>query len=257
MQADLRDKVALVTGSTYGIGKAVALKLASNGADIVVNARTEGSGTEVVAEIKKLGRRAIFEKADITMWPEVQRMATGAVFSMGKVDILVVSGGAAAEMGMPNFFRNMHPDEYLSFIKAQYLSRLYCVKALLDHMIERKSGNIVLITTDAGRFPTPAECLPGGAGAGVVMATKVLAKELGRWQVRVNAISTTVTRDTPGLETVLKGSAGHVFQQGLEKQLFPLYSKHIAEAVLFFASDDSSAITGQTLSVNGGLCFPG
>ena len=143
-------------------------------------------------------------------------------------------------------------------MNSQYFSRLYCVRAILDHMIERKSGKMVLIGTDAGRWPTPGEALPGGAGAALVLSTKVLASEFARWNIRINTISTTVTRDTPSLDNVLShGGAAKIFQKAMEKQPFPLMAIDIAETALFLASEASDRITGQTISVNGGLCFPG
>ena len=259
MQADLSNKVALVAGSTYGIGQAIAIKFAQNGADVVINGRNPESAKETLKEIESLGRRVIFEKADVTDYQQVQQMVDNTLAKLGKIDILVCSGGIGAgfEIG-PHFFRQTDPGTYWGFVQSQWFSRLYCIKAVLEHMIERNKGKIVLITTDAGRWPTPAESLPGGVGAAIVMTTKVLAKEFTRWGIRINTISTTVTRDTPAMKRVLgEWSAAKVFQQALDKQPFPLLAKDIAEAALFFASDDSDAITGQTLSVNGGLSFPG
>jgi 3-oxoacyl-[acyl-carrier protein] reductase len=125
-------------------------------------------------------------------------------------------------------------------------------------MVERKSGKIVFLGTDGGRWPTTGESIAGGVGAALIMSTKVLAKEFARWQIRVNTISISVTRDTPGLDWVLKDSpAAKVFQKALKQQPFPVTSDDVAEAVLFFTSSESDQITGQILSVNGGLSFPG
>ncbi|MFH1624164.1 MAG: SDR family NAD(P)-dependent oxidoreductase [Pseudomonadota bacterium] len=260
MSAKLDGKVALITGSSKGIGRSIALKFSENGSTVVINGRHSESGMETVNEIKAMGREAIFEKANIMIYNEVKEMAGRVLERMSKIDILVVSGGSGkhgAPIASPNFFRELDPDDYIDYINSQYLSRLYCVRTVLDHMIERKSGKIVLLGTDAGRWPTPGESLPGGAGAALVLTTKVLASEFARWGIRVNTISTTVTRDTPGLDQVVAGPAGKVFQRAMEKQPFPLRANDIAEAALFLASEASDQITGQTLSVNGGLCFPG
>jgi 3-oxoacyl-[acyl-carrier protein] reductase len=257
----LKGKVALITGSSEGIGKTIALKFAENEADVVINGRTSESGMETVNKIKDMGRQAIFEKADLTVYNEVKEMVDRVLEKMSRIDILVVSGGTSSRgkpLIAPNFFRDVAPDTYIDFINSQYFSRLYCVRAVLDHMIEKKSGKIVLIGTDAGRWPTPGESLPGGAGAALVLTTKVLASEFARWGIRINTISTTVTKDTPGIELVLScGPAAKVFQKAMERQPFPLRANDIAEAALFLASEASDQITGQTLSVNGGLCFPG
>ena len=256
MKVDLEGKVAIITGSSTGIGKAIAARFSENGADVVINGRSQESGEVVVNEIKDMGGNAFFEKADITIYNEVKEMIARVLTKMTKIDILVVSGGASHIT--PNFFREIDPNTYIDFVNSQYLSRLYCIRAVLDHMIENKSGKIVLIGTDAGRWPTPVESLVGGAGAALVMTTKVLASEFSKWGIRVNTISTTMTKDTPSVNrTASFGAASKIFKRAMEKQPFPISTNDIAEAALFLVSEASSQITGQILSVNGGLCFPG
>ena len=261
MRSDLKGKVALLAGSSQGIGSAIALKLAENGADVVINGRSPESGVDIVNKILEMGRKAIFEKADVTVYREVKDMVDRTLQKMPGIDILVASGGVVSRGNIitaPNFFREIDPDAYIDFFDSQYFSRLYCVRAVLDHMIERERGKIVLISTDAGRWPTPGESLPGGAGAALVMTTKVLANEFARWGIRINTIATTVTKDTPGLEFVASsGPVGKIFRRAMERQPFPISANDIAEAALFLSSEASDQITGQTLSVNGGLCFPG
>jgi len=96
------------------------------------------------------------------------------------------------------------PVSYILVAKANLLCRLYCVRAVLDHMVERRMGKIIIITTDAGRWPTPVEALAGATGAGIVMATKVLAQELARWQIRVNTISLPQLKIRQALSTSFK-----------------------------------------------------
>jgi 3-oxoacyl-[acyl-carrier protein] reductase len=257
MHVNLKDKVALVTGATQGVGRHIVLKLAENGADMAINARRPEPAAELIKQIEALGRKAIFEKADITDYEEVKRMVANVLKKLGKIDILVVSGGSTAGI-RPNFFHGIDPTEYMVYIKGQWLSRLYCARAVLDHMAERKSGKIIFLGTDGGRWPTTGESIAGGVGAALVMSTKVLAKEFARWHIRVNTISITVTQDTPGLESVLKDSpVAKIFKKALKQQPFPVTSDDVAEATLFFASSESDQITGQILSVNGGLSFPG
>ncbi|MDY7031618.1 MAG: SDR family oxidoreductase [Thermodesulfobacteriota bacterium] len=261
MEKDLHGKVALLAGSSKGIGSSIALKLAENGADIIINGKSLEPGMEMIKKIKEMGREAIFEKADVTVYSEVKDMVDRVLKKMPKIDILVASGGVVSRGNIitaPNFFKEIDPSTYIDFFDSQYFSRLYCVRAVLDHMIERKTGKIVLISTDAGRWPTPGESLPGGAGAALVMTTKVLANEFGRWGIRINTISTTVTKDTPGLDYVISsGPVGKIFQRAMERQPFPISANDIAETALFLSSEASDQITGQTLSVNGGLSFPG
>jgi len=256
MGSDLQGKVALVAGSSGGIGRAIALKLSENGADIIINGRSPEPGMVVVNKIRDMGREAIFEKADIFVFSEVEDMVSRVLEKMSKIDILVVSGGQV--LANPNFFREIHPDNYIDFINSLYFSRLYCIRAVLDHMIEKKSGKIILIGTDAGRWPTPCESVAGGAGAALVLTTKVLASEFARWGIRINNISTTMTKDTPAVDVAASfGPAAKIFKRAMERQPFPITTNDVAEAALFLASDVSDQITGQTLSVNGGLCFPG
>lgn len=261
MGTDLMGKVALVTGSSKGIGRTIALKFAEHGADVIINGRNPEPGMDTVKKIMDMGRKAIFEKADVMVYNEVKTMVDRALDQMPKIDILVASGGVVTHgdtITTLNFFKEIDPESYIYFFYSQYFSRLYCTRAILDHMIEREYGKIIYITTDAGRWPTPGESLAGGAGAALVLTTKVLARELARWKIRVNAISTTVTRDTEGLELLFSfGPVGKVFEKAMKKQPFPLTSHDLAEAALFLASEASDQITGQTLSVNGGLSFPG
>jgi 2-hydroxycyclohexanecarboxyl-CoA dehydrogenase len=256
MRADLTGKVALVTGSSKGIGRAIALELAENGADIVVNARNEEPALEVVQKIQDLGRRACFEKADINNYHELRQMVQNVLQRFGKIDILVANGGAGVPP--PQFFRETDPELYLEYAKTRWLSRVYCIRAVLDHMVERKLGKIIIITTDAGRTPTPGESLIGGAAAALVLMTKVLARELARWQIRINTICTTITEDTPGYERAIASHASQVFKRAKERMPFGMNKpEDIAHMALFLASEESNQITGQIISINGGLSFPG
>lgn len=259
MEANLTGKVAFVAGSSAGVGKAIALKLATNGADIALNGRNPALAKKTIKQIEELGRKVIFEKADIADYQEIKKAVDNTIAKLGKIDILVASGGVSSVDLVVDFFEKTDPASYLRIAEANWLCRLYCVRAVLDHMVERHAGKIIILTTDAGRWPTPSESLAGATGAGIVMAAKVLAQELSRWQIRVNAICLPPIKNTPGFDHAIKysPSLAHVFEKALAKQPFPVTSEDIATAALFFASDDSNAITGQILSVNGGLCFPG
>ena len=216
------------------------------------------AATSIIEQIEKLGRAAIFERADVTDYQEIKQAVDDALARLGRIDILVASGAATGSM-KPDFFRNTPPDSYMIYAESQWFSRLYCVRAVLDHMIEKQDGKIIVITTDAGRWPTPAECLAGGAGAAMVMSTKVLAHELARWRIKVNAIALPPIPDTPSCKVVtqLSSSLAHVFDRAIAKQPFRVTVEDVAKAALFLASDESSVITGQIISVNGGLSFPG
>jgi 3-oxoacyl-[acyl-carrier protein] reductase len=251
-------QTALVTGSTGGIGRAVAAELASHGAHVVVNGRSAEHGEPVVAAIEDAGGSAAFRAADINDYDQVTRLVGGVVADRGGIDVLVPNG-AATSAPIPDYFRGTDPEDMLSFAESMFANRLYVIRAALEPMIEAGGGRIVSIGADSGRWPTPGEVGPGTASAALMMATKVLARELGRWDITVNAVSISVTEDTPALEWVMEESpAASVFERAMERQQFDVTAEDIAQAVAFLAgADGGGAVTGQLLSVNGGISFPG
>lgn len=250
-EKEFAGETALVTGSTGGIGRECALELARRGADVAVNGRSPDSARAVVEEIEDLGQRGHFEQGDITDYGDMERVVEGTVAELGPPDILVGSGGVTASP-TPNFFRDQSVEELRAQFETNYMARLTLIKAALEPLIESGGGRIVNISADAGRFPTPGEVGVCGATAGVMMATRALATELSRWDITVNTVSISVVRDTPGFERMLAESeASSVFQKALEKQDFDVTSADVAEAVAFFADD--RPITGQVMSVNGGI----
>jgi len=259
VEADLSGKVALVTGSSKGIGRAIAVRFAENGASVVINARTPGPALEVVERVRALGREAHFEPADLYNYQDVKRMVDSAVQKLGHIDILVANGAAAGPPPQP--FHEIDPKSYGDCVSSHLFTRLHVVRAALDHMMARQSGKIIMVTTDAGRTPTRGESLIGGAAAAVVLMTKVLAQELARWKIRVNTICTTVTKDTPGYDTATSQQDTHLanlFKKAEERMPFGMNKPDdIAQLALFLASEDSNQITGQIFSISGGLSFPG
>ena len=259
MQVDLKNRVALVTGSSRGIGKAIAIRFAENGADVVVNARNEERAAAVVDQIKGLGRRAYLDKANIYDYEQVRQMVDRAAEEFGGIDIMVANGAAAGPPLGP--FHQIDPDSYMSCIRSHLLARLHCIRTAIDHMIERQGGKIIAVTTDAGRTPTRGESLIGGAAAALVFMTKAIAQEIVRSGIRMNTICTTVTRDTPGWESAMSDDSTRLFelfQKAIER--FPLgvnEPNDLAQLALYLASEDSHQVTGQIFSVNGGLSFPG
>jgi len=249
----------LVTGSSKGIGRAIAVKFAENGASVVINARTPGPALEVVEHVRAMGREAHFEPADLYNYDDVKSMVDSAMQRLGHIDILVASGAAAGPPPQP--FHEIDPKSYGDCVSSHLFTRLYAVRAVLDHMMARQSGKIIIVTTDAGRTPTRGESLIGGAAAAVVLMTKALAMELARDKIRINTICTTVTKDTPGYETATSQQDTHLanlFKKAEERMPFGMNRPDdIAQLALFLASQDSNQITGQIFSISGGLSFPG
>jgi len=261
MHSDLTGKVALVGGSTDGIGKAIALKLAECGADICVNGRDPGKGQALVKEIEAKGQRAIFVPASSREFGECERMVSETVRELGRLDILVANGGGQP-MGkpktLPTYFRTTPIEDFEEIVVSRWLSRTYLMRAAIEPMIEQGYGKIVVITTDAGRSPTPGEAVNGGAAAGLLMMSRVAAKELTRWGIRVNTVSLSLTGDSMDeFQAVLDSPVGATFRKVAERMPFGLTPRsEVADATLYFASPDSDHCTGAVLSINGGLSFP-
>jgi 3-oxoacyl-[acyl-carrier protein] reductase len=258
MPAELEGKTALVCGSTNGIGRTVAERFARAGADVVINGRNRAAGEEAVSAVEALGRKAMFMKADLLDHSQVRVMVEETLARWGRIDILVANG--AAVYPPPKFFHETDPGIYADYMHAYMFTRLYPINAVLGHMKERRQGKIIITTSDAGRTPTPGESLIGAASAGIVMATKVMAKEFSRWKINVNTVGITVTEDTPAYEQNVRpeGPVGGVFRKAVERTPFwPITAEDVSALILFLAGGGSDRITGQTFSVNGGLSFPG
>jgi 3-oxoacyl-[acyl-carrier protein] reductase len=152
----------------------------------------------------------------------------------------------------------MAPEQFLQWCKVAYVNRLYVIKAALPYLREG-GGRVVTITADAGKVATPGEVGPGGAAAALMMATRVLANEFARYDVTVNAVSLSAMHDTPAQRELMPESdAEHVFEKAFERQSFDVTPEDVAEAVLYLTSNThSKPITGQIISVNGGISFPG
>lgn len=264
----LAGKVALVTGATGYIGKAIAIKLARQGAYIAVNGRNQPAGKAVVEEIIALGGSALFAPADITDSQQVKAMVNDVVSELSKLDILVASGAGASHDSLPfRLFDELDHDEIDYYIKSHWLSRAYVVQASVKHMKASGGGKIVMLGTDAGRIATVGESMIGGSTAGMMQMSRALARELGRHNIRINVVSMSYISDaeprwqnsSDALESKqdAEGKRKGMLENLRKRMLFDVTTEDIAGAVAFFASPSSDAITGQTLSVNGGLSTPG
>ncbi|MBI4308249.1 MAG: SDR family oxidoreductase [Chloroflexi bacterium] len=264
MKTDLLGRVAIVTGGSEGIGRAIALRMAESGADVVIGTRNAEKAAPVVQQIRAMGRKALHVPVDIESYPSAVQMVQTAIREFGKVDIMVANGAPHVREARARPFHEIDPANYEAYFRSRLFGRLYCVRAALDHMRERQYGKIVSVTTDAGRYPTPSESLIGAAASGLIMATKTLAREFSRWRIRINAVATTLTADTPGYDRFAKiRESNEVIAKAFKKieERIPLGRMNlpddIAHAVVYLASPESDQITGMTLSVNGGISFPG
>ena len=251
----LQEKTAIITGGGSGMGRSASLLFAREGAKVaVVDIRPE-TGNAVVNDIKQAGGEAIFIKTDLTKPDEIESMVDQVIQQFEKVDILITNAG----WDEIKFFLDQNPDDWAYMINLNLMHHIYCCRAVLPHMIERKYGKIVTCSSDAGRAGNPGESIYSACKGGVIAFTKTLAREMGRNNITVNCVSPGIT-DTPlAEEMAAKHPAGEKIREAVIKAT-PLRRtakpEEIAYAYLYFASDESSFVTGQVLSISGGMLMP-
>jgi 2-hydroxycyclohexanecarboxyl-CoA dehydrogenase len=243
------DQVAIVTGGASGIGQATARRLAEEGAAVVI-ADVNGEGADGVARsISEGGGRAIALQVDVTDAPGVRAMTEQAITAFGKIDILVSNAG----WDRAGPFADTDEELWDRVIAINYRGHLATCHAALPYMRERGGGRIVTVASDAGRVGSSGEVVYSGAKGAVIAFTKGLAREVARYGINVNCVAPGLV-DTPLLAGMPeKLIAAIVRSIPLRRTGVP---EEIAAAICFFASDDAAYITGQTLSVNGGLNMP-
>jgi len=243
----LTGKTALVTGASRGIGRAIALKLAEAGANIVVNyAGSEGAASETVAQVKALGRDAIMVRANVSDSEEVNEMFKTALEHFGSLDILVNNAGITRD----NLLMRMKEEEWDAVIDTNLKGVFNCLKAATRPMMKQRSGKIINITSVVGVLGNPGQANYVAAKAGVIGLTKTAAKELATRGITVNAVA-------PGfIDTEMTAVLPEDVKAGLIGQI-PLgrlgQTEDIANVVVFLASDAANYLTGQTLHVDGGM----
>jgi 2-hydroxycyclohexanecarboxyl-CoA dehydrogenase len=252
--------VTLVTGASSGLGKAAALALDPAAGHIVVSSHSAERAEMTAEKIRRNGGEASVVTADLLVPDEVEALVAEVVAAHGRLDHVVASGAAMSPEGLHfKLFHEMAPGDFAGVINAHWLSKAYLIRAVLPHMIQAGYGKIVNISTDGGKVPTPNESVLGGAAAGLMMMTRVIAREVGRYGVRINTITmgpladfdmaraVTQLQDTPGL-------ASHDVAAALTRRmLFPVSSRDVAAAVRFLLGPEGDNITGQSWSVNGGV----
>ncbi|MFC5773823.1 3-oxoacyl-[acyl-carrier-protein] reductase [Ectobacillus antri] len=245
----LTGRVALVTGASRGIGRAVALDLARHGASVVVNyAGNEAKANEVVDEIKALGSEAIAVKADVANGEEVAELIKTATDAFGKIDILVNNAGITKD----NLLMRMKEEEWDAVINTNLKGVFLCTKAVSRLMMRQRYGRIINVASVVGVTGNPGQANYVAAKAGVIGFTKTAAKELAARNITVNAIA-------PGF---IVTDMTDVLSEGIKDDLLKLIplaklgaAEDIANAVTFLASEKSGYITGQTLHVDGGMAM--
>lgn len=251
----LKGKTALVTGSTAGIGGKTAEQLALAGAELVlVNGRSPESGAAAIARLTALCPETRFEfiAANYNRPDEIERMFARAG-ELGGLDIFVHTCLAEGVSLRP--FTQTTPADWNAYISGIFLSLLHCCSRAIPQMLARGGGAIVSYASDAAKIATPGETISGGCLAANVMFVRTLALELGRQNIRVNAVTPSITRGTKTYDKVMASDFSRKLFEKAEKRarLGVASAEHVAPMAVFLASPLASHITGQVVSVNGGI----
>ncbi|WP_255171142.1 SDR family NAD(P)-dependent oxidoreductase [Natrononativus amylolyticus] len=248
----ISNNVALVTGSGRGIGRAIATRLAEEGATVAINDIEAERAETTAEELRAVGHDAFAAPADVTDLTDVQSTVDDILEQEGQIDILVNNAG----WDRVELFKDNDPEVWNRIIDINYRGQVNCARAVMDNMMERETGKIIAISSDAGRVGSTGEAVYAGTKAGAIGFTKTLARELARFDVQCNVISPGPT-ETPLLEEMQEETEiARKIHDGMENHI-PLGRKakpeDIASGVAFFASSDADYVTGQVLSVSGGL----
>ena len=246
---DLTGKTALVTGAARGLGRAIALSLAQAGADVALGLRDEASGTDLAAQIRAMGRRAVTVQMDVLDLPQTYAAIDKAIAGLGHIDILVNNVGGGTQGAVEDFTE----DEFDWTINLTVKSTFFVAQRIARHMIARgKGGTIINMGSQAGAVALPGEAIYCLAKAAVAHMTKCMAIEWGPHGITVNAGAPTFI-ETDGTAQAL---ADPKFKAEVLDRIAALHRigkpEEVSGAVTFLASQAASLITGQTLIIDGG-----
>jgi NAD(P)-dependent dehydrogenase (short-subunit alcohol dehydrogenase family) len=246
MDLGLKDKTAVVTGGSGGIGKQTCLTLAAEGANVAVADLDMDKVEQVAEQVQSLGVKALALQTDVTKFEQAEKMIADALKQFGKIDILNNVAGVA----IPQFFVNSKPEHWEMEINACLYGTMNCCKAVFNAMAEQNSGKIVNVASDAGKGGEKLMVSYSAAKAGIMGFTRSLAKEMGRHWVNVNAVCPGTIKNT-GMTALLNEELEQkwVKQYALRRLGQP---EDIANMIVFLSSSAADWITGQSISVNGG-----
>jgi 3-oxoacyl-[acyl-carrier protein] reductase len=243
----LKDQVAIVTGGTKGIGKTICLLFAEEGAKVIANFSKDVNAAEDLLQEAKSKRLSMgLFKADVTQFDEVKEMVEETFAQYGKIDILVNNVGLIRD----NFLMLMSDEDWDSLVKTNLTSLFYCCKTVIRKMIPQRKGKIINISSISGILGTSGQTNYSATKGGMISFTKSLARELGSFNIHVNAVA-------PGLieSEVISKMPKEKVEAIIKSTSLGRIGKpeEVAQAVLFLASEYSNYITGQTIIVDGGI----
>jgi len=244
----LEGKVAVVTGGSRGVGRAISIAFAQEGANVVVNYATRPQAAEeVVKEIEGLGRRAVAVGADVATAEGAEKVVGAAVENFSRIDVLVNNAGFTR----PAMLHKMTEEQWDAVLGIHLKAPWLCIKAASRYMMEQKSGSIINVTSVAGIVGTVGQINYSAAKGGVIALTKSAARELARYGIRVNCISLGIVETDMTEKIRTDPKLAEIYMERILLKRFAT-PEEVAAAFVFFASEDSRYITGQLLSVDGG-----
>lgn len=244
----LAGRAAVVTGSSRGVGRNVALAFAKEGADVLINyTSSEGPAIQLVDEIKKLGRRSVAVKADVATKAEVEKMMSVAKQEFGRLDILVNNAGFTR----PAMLTKMTEEQWDAVVDAHLKGPFLCVQAASKYFQEQQYGKVINVSSVAGLVGTVGQVNYSAAKGGILSLTKSVARELARYNVCANVISLGIV-ETDMTEKIRNDEKlREIYMNRILMKRFGT-AENISPAFVFLASTDSDYITGQILCVDGG-----
>ncbi len=242
----VKDRVAIVTGASRGIGRSIALALADAGAKIVAVATTKEGCLKLVEELTQQGKEAIAVQCNVAVTADVERLVETALEKFGRIDILVNNAGITRD----GLLMRMKDDDWDAVMSVNLKGAFVCTRAVFKIMSKQRSGRVINITSIVGQMGNPGQANYCASKAGMIGLTMSNAREMAKRNITVNAVA-------PGfIVTDMTEALSEKAKQDLASQI-PMErlgsGDDIANAVLFLASDNSSYITGQVLAVNGGM----
>ena len=247
--ANLNDRVALVTGASRGIGRAIALHLAARGASVVVCARNLEAAEGVAAELRQQGVASFAQSADVAVATEVEGLIKRTIDELGALDILINNAGITRD----NLLMRMSEEDWDAVLDTNLKGAFNCCKAVVRPMLKARRGRIINVSSVVGVVGNPGQANYVASKAGLIGLTKTLARELASRNITVNAVAPGLIPETGMTADLSEEARSHMVDQVPLGR--PGTAEDVAHAVGFLASDQAGYVTGQVLNVDGGMAM--